>query len=50
MTDKEFNLVLEKYLVEGFVSSDEYERMNEVQVIIIQAIKRARKRIKAKQK
>lgn len=49
MPDKDFNRVLEKYLTEGYMDCEEYEAMNEIQVIIIQAIKRARKRIKAKQ-
>ena len=48
MVEKEFNNVLEKYLVEGYMTPDEYERMDEGQVFIIQAIKRARKRIKSR--
>ena len=50
MSDKDFNSVLDKYLVEGYMSSEDYEKLNEVQLIIVQAIKRARKRIQAKQK
>lgn len=46
---KEWNNVLDKYLVENVLDSDEYERMNGYQATVIQEIKKAIKRIKAKQ-
>jgi len=48
--DKDFNRVLEKYLVEGYMDCEEYEEMDEGQIFVIQSIKRARARLKNKQK
>lgn len=49
MEKKKFNGVLEAYLTENYMTCDDYEEMDEMQVMIIQAIKRARARLKAKQ-
>jgi len=49
MSDKEYNRVLEVYLTEGYLRVEEWERMDDTQQYVIQAIKRARKRLKAKQ-
>ena len=47
MTEREFNKALEAYLTEGYITCEDYEGMNDYQVYTIQAIKRARKRLKA---
>jgi hypothetical protein len=46
MSEKEFNRVLEVYLTEGWMQSEEYEAMDDMQRYVVQAIKRARARIK----
>lgn len=50
MDKKDFDRVLEQYLVEGWISSEDYEKMDEMQTYVIQAIKRARSRIKNRTK
>ena len=45
LEDKEWRRVLDKYLVERKLTSDEYERMSEWQVKFIQELKRSFKRI-----
>ena len=45
MNRKEWNNTLDKYLCTGNLSSDEYFDMNEVQMTIIQELKKAFKRI-----
>lgn len=49
MPDKEYNRVLETYLTDGYLRAEEWEAMSDLQQTIIQAIKRARKRLKARQ-
>lgn len=48
MPKKEFDRVLEVYLTEGFLRVEEWEEMDDLQKMIIQAIKRARNRLKNK--
>jgi hypothetical protein len=48
MTDKDFNKVLDHYLITGKMKSEHYEMMSEEQQNIIQIIKRAFARIKNK--
>ena len=51
LTDKDFNAVVDKCLKNGNVemTSEVYELMNRDQVFVVQTLKRAYKRIKAKQ-
>lgn len=49
MDSKNFNRVLDKYLTEGIMLSEEYEMMEDEQKLIIQTIKRALKRIKGRE-
>ena len=48
MERKEWNEVLDRYLATANIASDEYDSLNEVQMMIIQELKKAFKRIKAK--
>lgn len=48
MTDKDFNKVLDHYLMTGKMKSEHYEMMSDEQKNIIQIIKRAFKRIENK--
>jgi uncharacterized membrane-anchored protein len=50
MPDKDFNRVLEVYLVEGWMTPEDYEAMDSNQIMIVQAIKRARQRLKNRNK
>ena len=45
MENKEWNYTLDFYLTNGFLESDEYERMYDDQKRIIQELKKAFKRI-----
>ena len=47
MTEKEFNKVLDRYIVENTMDCEEYEAMDWRQKDTIQLLKRAFKRIKA---
>jgi len=46
---KEWNRVLDRYLMGETMTSDDYEQMNAIQVIITQENKKALARIKYKQ-
>lgn len=46
MERKEWNLLLDKYLLTNTMLSEEYEKLNEIQKSIIQELKKAFKRIK----
>jgi hypothetical protein len=48
MTDKDFNMVLDHYLMTAKMKSEHYEMMSDEQRNIIQIIKRAFARIKNK--
>ncbi len=48
MIRKNWNKLLDKYLITGNMSSDEYAELTELQVIIIQEIKKSFARIKNK--
>lgn len=48
MPDKDFNRVLDIYLETGKMESHEYEAMDDIQRYIFQQIKKAIKRLKAK--
>jgi hypothetical protein len=45
MKDREFNKVLDKYLTEGTMLSEDYENLDDLQKYVIQSLKRAFKRI-----
>jgi hypothetical protein len=45
MDRKEWNALLDKYLLTHKMLSEEYEKLNEIQVAIIQELKKAFKRI-----
>jgi len=44
-----FNKVLDRYLIENLISSEEYELLDDSQKFVIQTLKKAFKRIKSKQ-
>lgn len=46
MDRKEWNRLLDKYLATQEMLSEEYEQLNEIQITIIQELKKAFKRIK----
>ncbi len=48
LTDKDFNKAIDRYLTQGDMDSEAYESMSDAQKDVIQCIKRANKRIKAK--
>lgn len=45
MERKQWNGLLDKYLLTGKMLSEEYEQLNEIQVAIIQELKKSFKRI-----
>lgn len=45
MERKEWNALLDKYLTTGKMLSEDYEQLNEVQVAIIQEIKKSMARL-----
>lgn len=45
MEQKEWNHLLDRYLTENVMSSDEWEKLDDMQKIIINEIKKAFKRI-----
>ena len=45
MIRKDWNLVLDRYLNNGGISVEDYDKLNEVQIAIIQELKKAFKRI-----
>lgn len=45
MERKEWNALLDKYIQTGHLLSEEYEQLNEIQVAIIQELKKSFKRI-----
>ena len=47
MLRKDWNRILDDYLITGEMCSEEYERMNEAEQEFIQELKKAFKRIKA---
>jgi len=49
MPPLEFNKVLDRYLIENLISSEEYELLDDSQKFVIQTLKKAFKRIKSKQ-
>lgn len=49
LTDKEFNKALDRYLLEGDMDSEAYAQMSEGQKDVIQCLKRANKRLKARE-
>jgi len=50
MNRKDWNKLLDKYLVRGTMSVSEYEALNPIQVAIIQELKKSLARIKSKLK
>lgn len=48
MERKEWNRVLDRYLEETVMTSEDYENLNEPEQVIIQELKKAFKRIKLK--
>lgn len=49
LLEKDFRVALDRYLLSGDMDSEAYAQMNEKQKDIIQCLKRANKRIRAKQ-
>lgn len=49
MPERDFNKILDKYMTERTLLSEEYEQMSQFQREVIQLLKRAYKRIQAKQ-
>ena len=45
MERKQWNELLDKYVLTGHLLSEEYEQLNEIQVAIIQELKKCYKRI-----
>lgn len=45
MERKEWNALLDKYLSTGHLLSEEYEQLNEIQITIIQELKKSFKRL-----
>lgn len=45
MEQKEWNRLLDRYLTENVMSSDEWERLDDMQKIIINEIKKSLKRL-----
>lgn len=48
MNRKEWNEILDKYLMTNTLHSEEYYKLNDIQKAIIQEIKKSLKRIKSK--
>lgn len=48
MEQREWNKVFERYILEGKIHSEEYERLDEFQNYTIQEFKKLFKRLKAK--
>lgn len=46
MIRKDWNKMLDRYLVEGTMSAEDYENLNDIQKAIIQELKKSFKRIK----